>query len=97
LIGLHPHDPIGPFGFLFAIFGGLAFLAVVAGVVLLIIWAVRVLPGSGLMRTAPPAIESPEDILARRFAMGEISAEDFTRTRELLRGEAGPQKPTPTG
>jgi len=97
LIGLHPHDPVGPFGFLFAIFGALAWLAIFAGVVLLVIWAIRVLPGSGLMRTAPPAIESPEDILARRFAMGEISAEDFARTRELLRGEAGSQRPTPTG
>jgi uncharacterized membrane protein len=97
LIGWHSHDPISPFGFLFAIFGALAWLAIIAGVVLLVIWAIRAVPGRGLMRNAPPPIESPEDILARRFAMGEISAEDFTRTRELLRGDAGSQKPTPTG
>jgi putative membrane protein len=97
LIAWHPHDPVGPFGYLFGIVGALAWLAIIAGVVVLVIWAIRVLPGRGSMRNAPPAIESPEDILARRFAMGEISAEDFARTRELLRGEAGSQKPTPTG
>ena len=89
------HEPVGQFGYLFAILGGLAWLAIVAGVVLLVIWAVRAMPRSSFMRTAPTTIESPEDILARRFVMGEISAEDFTRARDLLRGRPGADQPKP--
>jgi uncharacterized membrane protein len=75
----------------FAVLGGLAWLAIVAGVVLLVIWAVRAFPGHALARTAPVAVESPLDTLARRFASGEITAEEFERARDLLRG--GPPKP----
>ena len=83
----HP-EPMGPLGILFAVLGGLAWLAIVAGIVLLIIWAVRAVPGSTLMRTTAPATaESPLDMLARRFASGEISAEEYERSRDLLRGE----------
>jgi uncharacterized membrane protein len=39
------------------------------------------------MAGVPTAAETPLDILARRFASGEISAEDYERTRDLLRGE----------
>jgi uncharacterized membrane protein len=81
---LHPHGPMGPFGILFAVLGGLAWLAVIAGVVLLIIWALRAWPGNSLMRGAPVAIESPLDTLARRFARGELTAEEFEHARDLL-------------
>jgi putative membrane protein len=84
----HP-EPMGPLGLLFAVLGGLAWLAIVAGIVLLIIWAVRALPSSALMRSnAPARVESPLDTLARRFASGEISAEEYERSRDLLRGDA---------
>jgi uncharacterized membrane protein len=79
-----PHGGMLPF----AILGGLAWLAILAGVVLLIIWAVRALPGTQLMRSTAVAVETPLDILARRFASGEITAEEFERSREVLRGEA---------
>ena len=79
----------------FGIFGGLSLLLVVAGVVILVIWAVRALPGHPLMpaptQLQPVAVESPLDTLARRFALGEITAEEFERSRALLRGEP----PTP--
>ena len=88
-----PHHAPGGFGFLFAILGGLSWLAIVAGVVVLVIWAVRAMPRTTLMGRAPVAVESPEDILARRFVMGEISAEDFTRARDLLRGGPAPTPP----
>ena len=92
------HEPVGQFGYLFAILGGLAWLAIVAGVVLLVVWAVRAMPRSTFMATAPSAtIESPEDILARRFAMGEISAEDYIRSRNLLHGGSGTDQPKPSG
>jgi uncharacterized membrane protein len=72
----------------FAILGGMAWLAIVAGVVLLVIWAIRAAPGSALMRATPAAIESPLDVLARRFALGEITAEEYQRARDLLRGDS---------
>jgi uncharacterized membrane protein len=85
---LVPHGGMLPF----AILGGLAWLAILAGIVLLVIWAVRALPGSSLIRSNTPAtIESPLDILARRFASGEITAEEYQRARDLLRREEPPK------
>ena len=85
-----PHHAPGSFGLLFAILGGLSWLAIVAGIVLLVIWAVRSVPRTTLMAGAPATVEAPLDILARRFAMGEISAEDYQRSRDLL-GEQAPK------
>jgi putative membrane protein len=81
-----PHHEPSQFGYLFAILGGLSWLAIAAGIVLLVIWAVRTMPRTAAIASVPAA-ESPEDILARRFAMGEISAEDYERSRDLLRGD----------
>ncbi|HEY8840989.1 MAG TPA: SHOCT domain-containing protein [Candidatus Dormibacteraeota bacterium] len=82
-----PHHEPSTFGYVFAILGGLSWLVIVAGIVLLVLWAVRAMPRTTLVGRAPAAVESPEDILARRFAMGEISAEDYERSRDLLRGD----------
>jgi uncharacterized membrane protein len=84
---MFPHEPMGPLGILFAVLGGLSWLAVVAGIVLLVIWGIRTLSGSTLMRAAPVPVETPLDTLARRFARGEITAEEYERSRDLLRGE----------
>jgi len=35
---------------------------------------------------APPGRETPLEILDRRFASGEISAEEYQRARDLLKG-----------
>jgi uncharacterized membrane protein len=79
-----PHQSMLPF----AILSGVVWLAVIAGVILLVIWAVRVLPGSQWHRTtSTTAVESPLDTLARRFALGEISAEEYQKARDLLRGD----------
>jgi uncharacterized membrane protein len=86
----------GPGGFLpFGLLGGLATLLFVAGLVLLIIWFARAMTGPSSMRQgygppnpAPP--ETPMDILRRRFAAGEIGAEDYQKSRDLL-GE-GPKQ-----
>jgi uncharacterized membrane protein len=40
--------------------------------------------------TAQPPRETPLEILARRFASGEISAEEYERGRDLL-GGGGPK------
>lgn len=72
----------------FAILGGLAWLAIVAGVVLLAVWTIRAFPSNRFVQATPTAVESPLDTLGRRFALGEITAEDFERSRDLLRGES---------
>jgi uncharacterized membrane protein len=80
----------GP-GMLF--FGGIQILfwfVVAGGVALLIVWAIHAstrqtypaVPPSG----SAPQRETPLDILARRFASGEITAEDYERGRDLLGG-----------
>jgi uncharacterized membrane protein len=81
-----PAAPMLPF----AILGGLAFLAIVAGVVALVIWAVRAIPANRAMQSTPVAVEAPLDTLARRFALGQITAEEFERSRDLLRGDSKP-------
>jgi uncharacterized membrane protein len=72
----------------FAILGGLAWLAIVAGVVLLIVWAIRAFPSNRFVQAAPTAVESPLDTLARRLALGEITADEYERSRDLLRGDS---------
>lgn len=82
------HD--GPFGFFpFGLLSGLAGVLFFVGLVLLIVWFVRAMVGPNSMRhlySSPPVAgpESPLDILRRRFAAGEISAEDFQKARDLL-------------
>ena len=71
-------------------FGFLSLLAVAAGVVLLVVWAVRA-SGRPMYPAVPPSNaaprhETPLDILARRFASGEITAEEYERGRDLLGG-----------
>jgi uncharacterized membrane protein len=69
----------------FWMFGGLTWLFVAAGIVLLIFWATRPNPWvTGHHHVPPP--EGPLDILARRFASGEITAEEYQRARDLLGG-----------
>lgn len=74
----------------FAILGGLACLAIVAGVVALVIWAVRAIPANSVMQSTPAVVETPLDTLARRFALGQMTAEEFERSRDLLRGDSKP-------
>ncbi|HZU15144.1 MAG TPA: SHOCT domain-containing protein [Candidatus Dormibacteraeota bacterium] len=49
------------------------------GIVALIVFAVRALTG-------PKAGDQALDVLRRRLAKGEISQEEFERTRRLLQG-----------
>lgn len=55
-----------------------------AALLVLIVWLVtRLLPGGG--ETAPPARrETPEEILDRRFALGEIDEPTYTAQRTAL-------------
>jgi putative membrane protein len=63
------------------IFMGLFWVVVIG----LVVWAVvALLPGSRPGGQGRP--EAPEEILDRRFALGEIDAEQYRRAREELAG-----------
>lgn len=86
-----PYNHMDAPGFFpFGLLSGLTGLLLLVGFVLLIIWLFRTMAGSHAMRwTAagnPPAaaVESPMDILARRFASGAITAEEYQKAREVL-------------
>ena len=78
-------------GHLFYMFMFLVFVAgVIAVIVLAVHAATRTAYPAGVpplqMGGAPPARETPLEILARRFASGEITAEEYQRARDLLGG-----------
>jgi uncharacterized membrane protein len=67
---------------------------VLVGVIVLVVWMAThqapqtiSVPTSGPTAAMPPR-ESPLDILARRFAAGEISAEEYQKARDLLKGDS---------
>lgn len=63
------------------IIGSLIWLAVIVAVIFLV---VRML--SGTRHTLPPpGGESPEDVLRRRFANGEIDEDEYRRRLDVLR------------
>jgi uncharacterized membrane protein len=84
------HGYQGPMGFFpFGLLGGLAGLLLLAGLVLVVVWMIRALAGptsgrEGFTSAAVATPEAPLDILSRRFAAGEITAEDFQKARDLL-------------
>jgi putative membrane protein len=57
-------------------------LVVFGGLVALVIWIARSAAPGPTTPTAP----TPEQLLAQRFARGEIDENEFTRQRTLLRG-----------
>ena len=78
-------------GHLFYVFMLLVFSAAVIAVIVLAVRAATqsaYSPGTPPMQmgAAPPARETPMEILARRFASGEITAEDYQKARDLLEG-----------
>ena len=85
------HRFMEPFGFFpFGLLGTFGGLLLLAGFVLLVVWVVRAMAGSSTWRPGYPTAavatpESPLDILSRRFASGEITAEDFQKARDLLK------------
>ena len=81
----------GPALLFFGVIQLVFWLVVAAGVALLIVWAIqsssrRTLPASPTPGGPTPQRETPLDILARRFASGEITAEEYERGRDLLGG-----------
>jgi uncharacterized membrane protein len=78
---------------------GFGWLLMLGGVAALVVWALRAGQGRPYVASAPTpqpappvARDAPLDILARRFASGEISADEYVKARDLLEGKpAGPQ------
>lgn len=66
---------------------GVVFVVLVIGAIVIV-----ALLASGTRSASPtphPAFgETPQQILDRRFAAGEITAEDYQKARDLLRGAA---------
>jgi len=51
----------------------------------LIVWVVtRLLPTSGTREASGDRTETPEEILDRRFASGEITPEEYEKARDVL-------------
>jgi putative membrane protein len=90
-IGIH-----GGYGFTWwpMLLVGLFWIVVVA---LLVYAAIRIFrPGTPHQPAAPPAPPAPsgdsaEEILARRFATGEIDADEYSKRLELLRSSRPPR------
>ena len=66
------------------VIGFLFMVVVLIGVVLLLAGVFRSRPLSPAM--APPIADTPLQILDRRFASGEINAEEYKRARDVLGG-----------
>ena len=68
------------------LFGPVVFVGLIA----LVVWAVT-RPRPQAYGPPPPAPAqgplSPMDILQRRFASGEINADEYQKARDLLKGE----------
>ena len=71
-----------------AVVGAFFILMVLGAVALVVFLAVR--NQSAAPATFPASQETPLEILDRRFAAGEISADEYKRARDLLRG-GGPK------
>ena len=93
----HPFFAFGPilFGFVLMV----AFAAIVIAVAVGATSRHQMPPPMGMTPGAPPppppsyppaGRETPLDILARRFASGEITAEEYQRGRDLLQGGSNP-------
>ena len=78
-------EPAGFFSF--ELLGGLASLLFLAVIVILVIFVIRALTGSSSVRkpvATAAAAETPAEILARRFAAGEITADEYQKARDVL-------------
>jgi putative membrane protein len=71
---------MGGGGWLFLLFG----LVALAGIVLLVIWAVRAMSGTGQHPHSPPRVDDACAIARARFAKGEITREQYEEICKVL-------------
>lgn len=75
---------MGMFGMFF---GGLLFLALLAGGILLVIWLVRQVSAGGASRPSARSSATARQILDERYARGEITREEYlTALADIERG-----------
>jgi putative membrane protein len=67
-------------GWLFLLFG----LLILAGIVLLVVWAVRSMSGSGQHHPASPPVDDACAIAKVRYAKGEITKEQYEEICKTL-------------
>jgi putative membrane protein len=67
-------------GWMFLLFG----LIVLAGIVLMVIWAVRAMSGSGQHPQMAPKVDDACAIARARFAKGEITKEQYEEMCKVL-------------
>lgn len=72
----------GGFGFIWMIFVFLFVIAIITGIIILIVWAVR--RSSGIQQPQPKSISTAEEILKERYAKGEITKEQYESMKKDL-------------
>jgi putative membrane protein len=87
MIGMH-RVPIGRYGFGGGILMLLFWAVIVAGAVLLALGLSRLFRRNHTMTGSAEPVESPLEILKRRYARGEIDREEFQRMKEELTSES---------
>lgn len=72
------------------LFMGAMMLVFWGSVIALVVWAVQSSrSGDQQARSRRPRADRPGEILAERFARGDIDEDEFQRRRELVRGTSG--------
>ncbi len=82
--GNHAHYWDGGWGWGHMIFGPLVMIVLVAVIIVLALLAVRWLGGGAAGRGGAPDRDTALDILAERYARGEIDREEFQRKKQDL-------------
>jgi putative membrane protein len=63
------------------ILGSLMMVVFMGGLILLVVWAVRTIGGP-----RPASSDSALEVLKRRLAAGEITQDEYEKTRRVLQG-----------
>ena len=72
----------GGFGFIWMIFIFLFVIAIIAGVIILIVWSVR--RSSSMQQPQQKSISTAMETLKERYAKGEITKEEFENIKKDL-------------
>lgn len=67
------------------LFGLFFTVAIIAGIVLLVVWAARGFRGGFGDGFHPPASQTPREVLQARYARGEITRDQYQQMLEDLR------------
>ena len=70
----------GGFGFIWMIFIFLFILAIIAGIIILIVWAVR--KAGSTQKTSQESIDKAIQTLKERYAKGEITKEEYEEMKK---------------